>query len=30
MAVFADGSVKLISYNIDQEVGGTLYRLCAR
>ena len=30
MAVFADGSVKLISYTIDQEVGGTLYRLCAR
>jgi prepilin-type N-terminal cleavage/methylation domain-containing protein len=30
MAVFGDGSVKTISYSIDQEPGGVLYRLGAR
>ena len=30
MAVFGDGSVRMISYNIDQEPGGVLYRLGAR
>jgi prepilin-type N-terminal cleavage/methylation domain-containing protein/prepilin-type processing-associated H-X9-DG protein len=29
-AVFADGSVKTISFNIDATPGGVLYRLCAR
>ena len=30
MAVFGDGSVRSISYDIDQEPGGVLYRLGAR
>jgi prepilin-type N-terminal cleavage/methylation domain-containing protein len=30
LAVFGDGSVKAISFNIDSSVGGPLYRLAAR
>jgi prepilin-type processing-associated H-X9-DG protein len=30
LAVFADGSVKAISFDIDASVGGPLYQLSAR
>jgi hypothetical protein len=29
-AVFGDGSVKTVSYDVDQSLAGTLYRLCFR
>jgi prepilin-type N-terminal cleavage/methylation domain-containing protein len=30
IAVFGDGSVKMIGYDVDQSLAGTLYRLCFR
>jgi prepilin-type processing-associated H-X9-DG protein len=29
-SVFGDGSVRMISFDIDQGLAGTLYRLCFR